>query len=103
MFRPIDAVVSDDGRAAIALANGGRVLAVKLRGNRPVACEVPWSALRQTYDGILVETPTRFGTIAVIGATAIDIRRLGEPPIEEEAPAAREEAWRPIMREALEA
>jgi hypothetical protein len=101
--RPVDAVVSDDGRAAIVLDRSGGVVAVKLRGRRTMASAVEWSTLRQTYDGIMVETDTRFGTAAVLGATALDIRRLGAP-VEEKAPAVpREETWRPIVREPLEA
>jgi hypothetical protein len=55
------------------------VLAVRLRGARAIARLVPWTALRQTVEGIVIEGDRRFGTVTLIGITALDVRRLGQP------------------------
>lgn len=86
-FSAIDALVSNDGRAGLAIDAEGRVLAIRLRGTRAIATIVPWTALRQTVEGIVIEsTSRRFGTVTLIGISALDVRRLGQPE-NTEAPA----------------
>lgn len=75
-----DAVVGDDGRAGLVLGSDGRVVVVTAAGR---AGAVPWAALRQTYDGVVVETGTRrLGEVMLKGIHALDVRRLGTPAIE---------------------
>lgn len=72
-----DAVVGDDGRAGLVLGDDGRVVVVTAGGR---AGAVPWAALRQTYDGVVVETGTRrLGEVMLKGIHALDVRRLGNP------------------------
>ncbi len=78
-FAAIDALVSNDGRAGLAIDAHGGVLAIRLRGARAIAQALPWTALRQTVEGIVVEGDRRFGTVTLIGITALDVRRLGQP------------------------
>lgn len=78
-FAAIDALVSNDGRAGLAIDAHGGVLAIRLRGTRAIAQALPWTALRQTVEGIVVEGDRRFGTVTLIGITALDVRRLGQP------------------------
>jgi hypothetical protein len=78
-FAAVDALVSNDGRAGLAIDPNGGVLAIRLRGARAIARVVPWTALRQTVEGIVVEGDRRFGTATLIGITALDVRRLGQP------------------------
>lgn len=78
-FAAVDALVSNDGRSGLAIDVDGGVLAVRLRGARAVAQVVPWTALRQTIEGIVIEGERRFGTVTLIGITALDVRRLGQP------------------------
>lgn len=90
-FPAIDALVSNDGRAALAVSADARVLAIRLRGARAVAREVPWAALRQAVEGIVIESgERRFGTVTLLGVSALDVRRLGQP----EVPHAPAEAVR---------
>ena len=78
-FAAIDAVVSSDGRAALAIDAAGRIAVVRLVGRKASAREVAWQTLRQTYEGILVETgDRRFGTVALLDVDALDVRRLGQ-------------------------
>ncbi|MEE2916334.1 hypothetical protein [Sphingomonas ginsenosidimutans] len=84
----VDAVISADGRAALVLLSDARIALVRTRGRRVSGREVAWPMLRQTYDGIVVETgDRRFGDVALVGVTALDIRRLGQAPM---APAIAE-------------
>ncbi|WP_298812652.1 hypothetical protein [uncultured Sphingomonas sp.] len=78
-FAAIDALVSHDGRSGLAIDARGGVLAVRLRGARAIAQVLPWTALRQTVEGIVIEGDRRFGTVTLIGITALDVRRLGQP------------------------
>lgn len=82
-FVAVDALVSNDGRAGLAIDAAGQVLAVRLRGARPLACLVPWTALRQTIEGIVIDGNRRFGSVTLIGISALDVRRLGQPQPEE--------------------
>ena len=84
----VDAAISADGRAALVLLSDARIALVRTRGRRVSGREVAWPMLRQTYDGIVVETgDRRFGDVALVGVTALDIRRLGQAPM---APAIAE-------------
>jgi hypothetical protein len=87
-FAAIDALVSNDGRAGLAIDAHGGVLAIRLRGTRAIAQALPWTALRQTVEGIVVEGDRRFGTVTLIGITALDVRRLGQPEYAPEPGAA---------------
>jgi hypothetical protein len=78
----VDAVISADGRAALVLLSDARIALLRIRGRRVAGLEVAWPMLRQTYDGIVVETgDRRFGDVALVGVTALDIRRLGQVPM----------------------
>ena len=72
------AVLGADGMAALAVDRAGaRVAVVKRHGARLAVREVGWSALRQAEEGIVVETgERRFGSVAVSGVDALDVRRL---------------------------
>ncbi|KAK0330715.1 hypothetical protein LTR94_031764, partial [Friedmanniomyces endolithicus] len=64
----VDAVISADGRAALVLLSDARIALVRTRGRRVSGREVAWPMLRQTYDGIVVETgDRRFGDVALVG------------------------------------
>lgn len=77
-FVPVDAAVSEDGRAALAIDAGGRVAVIKARHGRPRGRLVPWTALRQTAEGIEVETGDwRMGSLMLRGVDALSVRRLG--------------------------
>lgn len=72
-----DAVLGIDGRAGLVLGTDGRVVVVTAAGK---AGTVPWAALRQTGEGVLVETGTRrLGAVLLKGVNALDVRRLGMP------------------------
>ena len=76
-FETQGAVVGADGLAALAVGRDGRVAAMKRHGARIAVREVPWSAVRASARGIVVETrERRFGEVAVTGVDALDIRRL---------------------------
>jgi hypothetical protein len=50
---------------------------MKRHGARIAVREVTWNALRSTPGGIVVETgERRFGSVALTGVNALDIRRL---------------------------
>jgi hypothetical protein len=73
----LDAVVGDDGRAGLVLGTDGRVVVVTAAGR---AGAVPWAALRQTGEGVVVETGSRrLGEVLLKGVDALDVRRLGTP------------------------
>ncbi len=70
-------MVGDDGRAGLVLGTDGRVVVVTAAGR---AGAVPWAALRQTGEGVVVETGTRkLGEVLLKGVDALDVRRLGTP------------------------
>ena len=81
-FSVAGAVVGSDGAGALAVAEDGRVAAVKRRGRELVACEVPWRMVRSTAEGILVETGDRqLGEVRLAGVNALDIRRMAPKDI----------------------
>lgn len=81
-FPVFDAVISDDGRVALVIATDGRIAIVRVRHNRAGGRIVDWPMLRQTDEGVLIETGNRrFGAMLLRGITALDIRRLGMPPL----------------------
>ncbi|MEH3103072.1 MAG: hypothetical protein PGN12_04120 [Sphingomonas phyllosphaerae] len=81
-FAAYDAVVGDDGRAALAIDGTGRLALVVVRGARARARVVDWPMLRLIDGGVLIETrDRRLGTVVLNRLTAIDIRRLGMPPL----------------------
>lgn len=76
-FDTIGAVVGADGSGALAVTDDGRVAVMKRHGARIAVREVTWHDVRSTPAGILVETrERRFGTVAITGVNALDIRRL---------------------------
>lgn len=78
-FPAIDAVTAEDGRAALAVSADRRVAVVRVRGTRVSGREVTWPMLRQTAEGIVVETGhRRLGDVMLTGVTALDVRRLGQ-------------------------
>lgn len=87
-FEAFDAVIAEDGRAALVIDPTGTIALVLIRGRRAHARTVEWTMVRQTYGGILVETgDRRFGDALLAGLTAIDVRRLGMPPLPQREPA----------------
>ena len=80
-FVTANAVVGADGLGALAVSDDGRVAVMKRRGARITTREVPWSAVRSTMRGIVVETSERrFGRVALTGVSVLDIRRLAPRP-----------------------
>ena len=76
-FDTVGAVVGADGSGALAVTDDGRVAVIKRHGARIVVREVTWHLVRSTPAGIVVETgERRFGTVAITGVNALDIRRL---------------------------
>ena len=76
-FAVAGAVVGADGQGALAVAEDGRVAAVKRIGARLAVCEVAWRTVRATREGILVETGDRaLGTVMLSKVDVLDIRRL---------------------------
>lgn len=87
-FAAFDAVIGDDGRAALTIDPTGRLALVVARGARVRAREVQWPMLRLIDGGVLIETrDRRFGAVVLNRLTAIDIRRLGMPPLPQREPA----------------
>ncbi|MBW6527277.1 hypothetical protein KZ813_10540 [Sphingomonas sp. RHCKR7] len=87
-FAGFDAVIAEDGRAALVIDSTGVIALVLVRGARVRARVVEWAMLRQTPAGILVETADRgFGDALLAGVSAIDVRRLGMPPLPQREPA----------------
>lgn len=81
-FAAFDAVVGDDGRAALAIDATGRIAVVVAHGARVRAREVQWPMLRTIEGGILIETrDRRFGAVVLNRRNAVHIRRLGMPPL----------------------
>ncbi|MBC3942083.1 hypothetical protein [Sphingomonas albertensis] len=76
-FAVAGAVVGADGRGALAVADDGRVAAVKRIGKRLAVREVSWRTVRATQEGILVETGDRaLGAVMLAQVDVLDIRRL---------------------------
>ncbi|VXC72722.1 Cell division protein FtsK [Sphingomonas sp. T1] len=76
-FAVSGAVVGADGRGALAVADDGRVAAVKRVGKRIAVREVTWRTVRATQEGILVETGDRtLGAVMLSRVDVLDIRRL---------------------------
>ncbi len=75
-FAVTGAVVGADGQGALAVAQDGRVAAVKLHGRRLVVQELPWTRVRATAEGIIAETGGRLGPVTLAGVDVLDIRRL---------------------------
>ena len=81
-FAVAGAVVGADGLGALAVADDGRVAAVKRIGKRLAVREVSWRTVRATHEGILIETGDRaIGAVMLAQVDVLDIRRL--------APSAR--------------
>lgn len=80
-FTTANAVVGADGAGALAVDVTGRVAVMKRHGARIATREVPWSAVRSTAQGIVIETgERRFGRVALAGVNVLDIRRLAPQP-----------------------
>lgn len=78
-FPAIDAVTGEDGRAALAVTADRRVAVVRVRGTRVSGREVVWPMVRQTAEGIVVETgDRRLGDVMLVGVNVLDVRRLGQ-------------------------
>ena len=76
-FLVAGAVVGADGQGALAIADDGRVAAVKRIGKRLAVREVSWRTVRATQEGILVETGDRvLGAVMLAQVDVLDIRRL---------------------------
>jgi len=76
-FAVAGAVVGADGQGALAIADDGRVAAVKRIGKQLAVREVSWQRVRATHDGILVETGDRaLGAVMLAQVDVLDIRRL---------------------------
>ena len=71
------AVVGADGQVALAVDETGRVAVVRLQRSKLITSEVPWSLVRSTTAGIVVETGNRHsGEVALTGVDVLDIRRM---------------------------
>jgi len=87
-FAAFDAVIAEDGRAALVIDSTGVIALVLVRGTRVRARVIEWAMVRQTHAGIQVETGDRgFGDVLLAGVSAIDVRRLGMPPLPQREPA----------------
>ncbi len=76
-FAVAGAVVGADGQGALAIADDGRVAAVKRIGKRLAVREVSWRTVRATREGILVETGDKvLGAVMLSRVDVLDIRRL---------------------------
>ncbi|WP_028967253.1 hypothetical protein [Sphingomonas phyllosphaerae] len=81
-FAAFDAAIGDDGRAALTIDPTGRLALVVARGARVRAREVQWPMLRLIDGGVLIETrDRRLGAVVLNRLTAVDMRRLGMPPL----------------------
>lgn len=71
------AVLAADGMAALAVSHQGRVAVIKRDNTGLAVREVPWTAVRLTPAGLVVETGDRsFGAISLAGIDALEVRRL---------------------------
>ncbi len=76
-FSVAGAVVGADGQGALAVADDGRVAAVKRIGKQLAVREISWRRVRATQDGILVETGDKMlGAVMLAQVDVLDIRRL---------------------------
>ncbi len=75
-FAVAGAVVGADGQGALAVAQDGRVAAIKLQGRRIAVREISWARVRSTAEGIVAEVDGRFGPVMLAGVDVLDIRRL---------------------------
>ena len=75
-FAVAGAVVGADGQGALAVAQDGRVAAIKLQGRHIAVREIPWARVRSTAEGIVAEVDGRFGPVMLAGVDVLDIRRL---------------------------
>ena len=76
-FAVAGAVVGADGQGALAIADDGRVAAVKRIGKTLAVREVSWRTVRATQEGILVETGDKaLGAVMLSRVDVLDIRRL---------------------------
>ncbi len=76
-FAVAGAVVGADGQGALAIADDGRVAAVKRIGKQLAVREISWRRVRATQDGILVETGDKaLGAVMLAQVDVLDIRRL---------------------------
>ncbi len=87
-FAAFDAAIGDDGRAALTIDGEGQLALVIARGSRVRARRVHWPMLRLIDGGVLIETrDRRLGTVVLNRLTAVDMRRLGMPPLPQREPA----------------
>ena len=87
-FVAFDAAVGDNGHAALTIDRHGRLAVVVAQGSKVRACKVEWPMLRTIDGGILIETrDRRFSAVVLNRLTAVDIRRLGMPPLMQREPA----------------
>lgn len=87
-FAAFDAAIGDDGRAALTIDGEGQLALVVARGSRVRARRVHWPMLRLIDGGVLIETrDRRLGTVVLNRLTAVDMRRLGMPPLPQREPA----------------
>ncbi len=71
------AVVGADGQVALVVDTTGRVAVVRFSRARLITSEVPWSLVRSTTTGIVVETGDGHqGEVALTGVDVLDIRRM---------------------------
>ena len=76
-FAVAGAVVGADGQGALAIADDGRVAAVKRIGKQLAVREISWRRVRATQEGILVETGDKtLGAVMLAQVDVLDIRRL---------------------------
>lgn len=71
-FAATDALVSADGRAALAIDGHGRTVVLAVRGRRVTARDISWSALRATEEGLVLED----AGVTLRDVDALDARRL---------------------------
>lgn len=69
--------IGSDGRAALVVGKGLRVVILKAHGARVAAREIRWDMIRATPAGMLVETgERRFGAVLLSEVDNLDVRRL---------------------------
>ena len=73
-FRTVGAVLGTDGVAALVVDARDRVAVCRRHGKRLSVDEVPWSAIRATAAGLVIDVGRRTATVA--GVDALDVRRL---------------------------
>lgn len=81
-FHAFDATIGADACAALTIDTTGRIAVVQVCGRKVRARELVWSMLRATPVGVIVETrDRRFDGLLLQGVDAVDVRRLGMPPL----------------------